>query len=153
MKPLVLFWNLKKNLIRIEPEIQKQKMKLNSSLKTSVWVCKTRLYARFEKIWFQFYFSRIRILCTVVGSSKEGGETRQHIVVDYRAEALPTPPYHGLLHHISSLLAVPHTDTNYSNFESEIIFNCLKKECADLSRQWWRKSSDSSISKFCCTIH
>ena len=30
-----LFWNLKKNLIRIKPEIEKQKMKLNSSFKTT----------------------------------------------------------------------------------------------------------------------
>ena len=56
----------------------------------------------------------------MVGSSKKGGETRQHIVVDYRAEALPTLPYHGLLHHISSLLAVPHTDTKYTNLNQKL---------------------------------
>ena len=40
-----LFWNLKKNLIRIKPEIEKQK-------KTSVWVYKTRTIPGLKKADF-----------------------------------------------------------------------------------------------------
>ena len=55
-----------------------------------------------------------------MNQSLQGGETRQHIVVDYHAEALPTPPYHSLLHHISSLLAVPHIDTKQTNLNQKL---------------------------------